>query len=162
MRPRIWHATPQWQGDELRTGSPSSSDHAHADALRVGMVVSVMSHGVSPTDVDLVLLALARGLSVNGVVEVHALGGVGAPVPPHQIDASADQAENHCGNDRNCMYLTHRGREMGRGEWRGGGSVNKAEQVHGNERHREENRHAEERKGPQSLQDFFFKQLLVM
>lgn len=106
-----------------------------------------MSHGVSPTDVDLVLLALARGLSVNGVVEVHALGGVGAPVPPHQIDASADQAENHCGNDRNCMYLTHRGREMGRGEGRGGGSVNKAEQVHGNERHREENRHEEERKG---------------
>lgn len=85
------------------------------------MVVSVMSHGVSPTDVDLVLLALARGLSVNGVVEVHALGGVGAPVPPHQIDASADQAENHCGNDRNCMYLTHRGREMGRGEGGGGG-----------------------------------------
>ena len=84
------------------------------------MVVHVVPHAVSPSDVDLVLLALAGGFAVDGVVEVHALGGVAPPVPPHQVDSGADQAEQHCGNDRNCMRLTHSGGDMGRG------SVNKA------------------------------------
>lgn len=85
------------------------------------MVVYVVSHAVGPSNVDLVLLALAGGFTVNRIVEVHALGGVAAPVPPHQVDAGADQTEHHCGNDRNCMRLTHSSGDMGRG-----GSVNKA------------------------------------
>lgn len=127
MSPRIRHAAPQWQGDELRAGPPARSHHPHVDALRVGVVVRVVAHPVGPADVDLVLLALAGGLAVHGVVEVHALGGVAPPVAPHQVDSGAHQAEHHCGNDRNCMRLTHSGRGVGQGE--GGGGVNKASQV---------------------------------
>lgn len=76
----------------------------------------MVRHRVSPSDVDLVLLALAGGFAVDRVVEVHALGGAAPPVPPHQVDSGADQAEHHCGNDRNCMCLTHSGGDMGRGE----------------------------------------------
>lgn len=76
----------------------------------------MVPHPVGPPDVDLVLLALAGGLAVDGVVEVHALGGVAPPVTPHQVDSGADQPEHHCGNDRNCMRLTHSGRDTGRGE----------------------------------------------
>lgn len=118
VSPWIGHAAPQWQGDELRAGPPARSHHPHVDALRVGVVVRVVAHPVCPANVDLVLLALAGGLAVNGVVEVHALGGVAPPVAPHQVDSSAHQAEHHCGNDRNCMRLTHSGRgwDKGRGE----------------------------------------------
>lgn len=116
MSPWIGHAAPKWQGNELRTGAATCSDDSHVDALRVWVVVRVVSHAVGPSDVDLVLLALAGGLAVDGVVEVHALGGVVPPVAPHQVDSGAHQAEHHCGNDRNCMRLTHSGRDMGRGE----------------------------------------------
>lgn len=126
VSPRIGHAAPQWQGDELRAGPPARSHHPHVDALRVGVVVRVVAHPVGPADVDLVLLALAGGLAVHGVVEVHALGGVASPVAPHQVDSGAHQAEHHCGNDRNCMRLTHSGRGWDKGR---GGSVNKASQV---------------------------------
>lgn len=115
VSPWIRHAAPEWQGDELRAGAPSCSYNSHVDALRVWVVVRVVSHAVSPPDVDLVLLTLAGGLAVDGVVEVHALGGVAPPVAPHQVDSGAHQAEHHCGNDRNCMRLTHSGRDMGRG-----------------------------------------------
>lgn len=80
------------------------------------MVVHVVPHGVSPSDVDLVLLALSGGFAVDGVVKVHALGGVAPPISPNQVDSGADQAKHHCGNDRNCMRLTHSGGDMGRGE----------------------------------------------
>lgn len=119
--PGIGHAAPEWQGDELRAGAASCSYDAHVDALRVRVVVRVVSHAVGPPDVDLVLLALAGGLAVDGVVEVHALGGVAPPVAPRQVDSGAHQAEHHCGNDRNCMRLTHSGRDTGEG-----GSVNEA------------------------------------
>lgn len=115
VSPGIWHAAPERQGNELRAGAPSRRHDSHADALRVRVVVRMVSHGVRPPDVDLVLLALAGGFAVDGVVEVHALGGVAPPVAPHQVDRGADQAEHHCGNDRNCMRLTHSGRDMGRG-----------------------------------------------
>lgn len=115
MRPRIGHAATKRQGDELRAGAPSSSYNAHVDALRVRVVMRVVAHAVGPPDVDLVLLALARGLAVHGVVEVHALRGVAPPVAPHQVDSRAHQAKHHCGNDRNCMRLTHSGRDTGRG-----------------------------------------------
>lgn len=121
VSPGIWHAAPERQGNELRAGAPSRRHDSHADALRVRVVVRMVSHGVRPPDVDLVLLALAGGFAVDGVIEVHALGGVAPPVAPHQVDRGADQAEHHCGNDRNCMRLTHSGRDMGRG-----GSVNEA------------------------------------
>lgn len=78
-------------------------------------MVRVVSHGVSPTDVDLVLLALAGRLAVDGVVKVHALGGVAPPVTPHHVDPGADQAEHHCGNNRNCMRLTHSVKGNGKG-----------------------------------------------
>lgn len=125
MSPRVGHAAPQWQGDELGAGADSGPYDSHVDALRVRVVVPVVSHAVRPPDVDLVLLALAGGLAVDGVVEVHALGGVAPPVAPHQVDPGAHQAEHHCGNDRNCMRLTHSGRDTGRG------SVNQASPVHG-------------------------------
>lgn len=76
----------------------------------------MVAHPVGPSDVDLVLLALAGGLAVHRVVEVHALGGVASPVAPDHVDASTDQAEHHCGNDRNCMRLTHSGRDTGKGQ----------------------------------------------
>jgi len=126
VSPRIGHAAPEWQGDELRAGATSCSSNSHVDALRVRVMVRVVSHAVRPPDVDLVLLALAGGLAVDGVVEVHALGGVAPPVAPHQVDPGAHEAEHHCGNDRNCMRLTHRGRDTGRG-----GSVTEASRVHG-------------------------------
>lgn len=116
VSPRIRHAAPERQGDELRAGAASRTHDSHVDALRVRVVVRVVPHPVGPPDVDLVLLALAGGLAVDGVVEVHALGGVAPPVTPHQVDSGADQPEHHCGNDRNCMRLTHSGRDTGRGE----------------------------------------------
>lgn len=114
MRPWISHAAPKWQGNELRARAPSRTNDSHADTLRV-RVVHVVSHAISPTDVDLILLTFAGGLAVDGVVKVHALGRVASPVAPHQVDAGADQAEHHCGDNRNCMRLTHSGR-TGRGE----------------------------------------------
>lgn len=116
VSPRVWHAAAKWQGDELWAGASSCSDDSHVDALRVRVVVRVVSHAIGPPDVDLVFLALAGRLAVHGVVEVHALRGVVPPVTPHQVDSSAHQTEHHCGNDRNCMRLTHSGRDMGRGE----------------------------------------------
>jgi hypothetical protein len=71
---------------------------------------------VCPSDVNLVLFALACGLAVNGVVKVHTLGRVYTIVPPNQVDASAEQTEDHCGNNRNCMRLTHSGRGKGWGD----------------------------------------------
>lgn len=115
MSPRIRHVAPEWQGNELRACATSCSYNPHVDTLWVRVVVRVVSHAVSPSDVDLILLALASGLAVDGVVEVHALGGVAPPVAPHQVDSGAHQAEHHCGNDRNCMRLTHSGRDTGRG-----------------------------------------------
>lgn len=113
----VGHASPKWQGNELWASATPCSHDSHVNALRVRVVVvRVVSHAVSPPDVDLILLALAGGLAVDGVVEVHALGGVASPVTPDQVDPGADQAENHCGNDRNCMRLTHSGRDMGRWE----------------------------------------------
>lgn len=118
MRPRIGHAAPEWQRDELRACATTCSYDSHVDGLRVRVMMRVVvPHAIRPSDVDLVLLALAGGLAVNGVVEVHALGGVAPPVAPHQVDSSADQAEHHCGNDRNCMRLTHSGGGHGEG-WR--------------------------------------------
>lgn len=116
MSPRVWHAATEWQGDELRARAASRSHDSHANALRVRVVVRVVSHAVSPTDVDLILLTFASGLTVDGIVEVHTLGGVAPPVTPHQVDSGADQAKHHCGNNRNCMRLTHSGRDTGRGE----------------------------------------------
>lgn len=40
-------------------------------------------------DVDLVVVVL-RGFAVDGVVEVHALGVLAPPVPPHQVPAGAE------------------------------------------------------------------------
>lgn len=117
---RVGHAAPKWQGDELRARAASRSHDSHADTLWVRVMVRVVCHGISPANVDLVLLALAGGLPIDWVVEVHALGGVAPPVAPDQVDSGADQAEHHCGNDRNCMRLTHSGRDTGRG------SVNEA------------------------------------
>lgn len=57
-------------------------------------------------DVDLVVVVL-RGLAVHGVVEVHALGVLAPPVAPDQVAAGAEQADDHCGKDRDCMCLTH-------------------------------------------------------
>lgn len=125
MSSRVGHAAPKWQSDELRAGPASRSHDTHADPLWERVMVHVVPHGVSPPDVDLVLLALAGGFTVHWVVEVHAFRGVATPVPPHQVDSGADQAEHHCGNDRNCMRLTHSGRDMGRG------ALNKAQRVHG-------------------------------
>lgn len=116
MSPWIGHAAAQGQGDELRAGAASCAHDSHVDALRVRVVMRVVPHAVRPTDMDLILLALAGSLTINGVVEVHALRGVAPPVAPHQIDSGAHQAEHHCGNDRNCMRLTHSGRDTGRGE----------------------------------------------
>lgn len=98
------------------------------------MVVRVVAHAVGPPDVDLVLLALAGGLAVHGVVEVHALGGVAPPVAPDQVDAGAHQAEHHCGNDRNCMRLTHSGGDTGKGA----ALTRQNESTAWNERYREE------------------------
>lgn len=104
----------------------------------------VVAHAVGSADVDLVLLALAGGLAVHRVVEVHALGGVAPPVAPHQVDASADQAKHHCGNDRNCMRLTHSGRDTGKGA----ALTMQNEATVRNERYREEeNGHAGDRGG---------------
>lgn len=144
VSPRIGHAAAEWQGDELRAGATPCSYDTHVDALRVRVVMCVVSHAIGPPDMDLVLLALAGSLAVNRVVEVHALRGVAPPVTPHQIDSSAHQAEHHCGNDRNCMRLTHSGRDMGRG----GALTRHNESMAWNERHREEqNRHAGDREG---------------
>lgn len=115
VSPGVGHAASKWQGDELRAGAPSCPYDAHANSLREWVVVDVVSHGVSPPDVDFVLLALAGGFAVDWVVKVHAFCRVATPVTPHQVDSGADQAEHHCGNDRNCMRLTHSGRDMGRG-----------------------------------------------
>lgn len=76
------------------------------------MMVRMVSHGISPANVDLVLLPLAGGLAIDRVVKVHALGGGAAIVSPNQVDSSADQTKHHCGNNRNCMCLTHSGRDM--------------------------------------------------
>lgn len=57
-------------------------------------------------DVDLVVVVL-RGFAVNWVVEVHALGVLAPPVAPHQVAAGAQQSDDHCGKDRDCMCLTH-------------------------------------------------------
>lgn len=127
MSPRIGHAAPEWKGDELRAGPPARSHDPHVDPLWVGVVVvRVVAHPIGPADVDLVLLALAGGLAVHGVVKVHALGGVAPPVAPHQVDSGAHQAEHHCGNDRNCMRLTHSGSGVG---GTGGGGGRKGEEA---------------------------------
>lgn len=140
----VGHAAPEWQSDELRAGAPSGPHNSHVDTLRVRMVMRVVAHAVGPADVDLVLLALAGGLAVHGVVEVHALGGVAPPVAPDQVDAGADQAEHHCGNDRNCMRLTHSGSDTGKGA----ALTRQNESTAGNERHREEESgHAGDRGG---------------
>lgn len=111
----VGHAAAKWQGDELRAGARPGPHNSHIDALRVWMVMRVVTHGVGSADVYLVLLALAGGLAVHRVVKVHAFGGVAPPVAPHQVDSGADQAKDHCGNDRNCMRLTHSGRDTGKG-----------------------------------------------
>lgn len=43
---------------------------------------------VSP-DVDFVVVVL-RGLAVNGVIEVHALGVLAPPIAPNQVPAGAE------------------------------------------------------------------------
>lgn len=116
VSPWVRHAAAEWQGDELRASAAPCSDDSHVDTLWVRVVMRMMPHAVSPPNVDLILLALAGGFTVNGVVKVHALRGVASPVPPDQVDPGAHQAEHHCGNDRNCMRLTHSGRDMGRGQ----------------------------------------------
>lgn len=40
-------------------------------------------------DVDLVVVVL-RGLAVNGVIEVHALGVLAPPIAPNQVAAGAE------------------------------------------------------------------------
>lgn len=140
----VGHAAPKRQGDELRAGAPPGPHNSHVDALRVRMVMRVVAHAIGSADVDLVLLALAGGLAVHRVVEVHALGGVAPPVAPHQVDAGADQAKHHCGNDRNCMRLTHSGRDTGKGA----ALTRQNESTVRNERYREEqNGHAGDRGG---------------
>lgn len=104
----------------------------------------VVAHALGSADVDLILFALAGGLAVHRVVEVHALGGVAPPVAPHQVHAGTDQAEHHCGNDRNCMRLTHSGRDTGKGA----ALTRPNESTVRNERYREEeNGHAGDRGG---------------
>lgn len=65
-----------------------------------------MADLLAAADVDLVVVVL-RGLAVHGVVEVHALGVPSPPVAPHQVSSGTQQADDHCGKDRNCMRLTH-------------------------------------------------------
>lgn len=69
-------------------------------------------------DVNLIIVVL-RGFAVNRVVEVHALGVLAPPVPPNQVSAGAEQSNDHCGKDRDCMCLTHTTTH--------GGSVNTAQ-----------------------------------
>lgn len=57
-------------------------------------------------DVDFVVVVLC-GLAINGVVEIHALGVLAPPIAPNQVPASAEQSDDHCGKDRDCMCLTH-------------------------------------------------------
>lgn len=57
-------------------------------------------------DVDLVVVILC-GFAVHRVVEVHALGVLAPPVAPDQVSAGAEQSDDHCGKDRDCMCLTH-------------------------------------------------------
>lgn len=126
MSPRVGHTATQWQRDKLRACISAPADYATPHPGRVRVVPVVAAHdAIRPADVNLVLLALARGLAVDRVVEIHALGGVLAIVPPNQVDAGAEQAEDHCGNNRNCMRLTHsgRGRMGGHREDGGDGGV---------------------------------------
>ena len=81
-----------------------------------------MADVLGAPDVDLVVLVLG-GLAVDGVVEVHALGVLPPPVAPDQVAARAEQAHDHCSNDRNCMRLTHshrHGATLNSGTARGG------------------------------------------
>lgn len=57
-------------------------------------------------DVDFVVVILC-GFAVHWVVEVHALGVLAPPVAPDQVSTGAEQSDDHCGKDRDCMCLTH-------------------------------------------------------
>lgn len=57
-------------------------------------------------DVDFVVVVLC-GFAVHRVVKVHALGVLAPPVAPDQVSAGAEQSDDHCGKDRDCMCLTH-------------------------------------------------------
>lgn len=59
-----------------------------------------MANLLAAADVDLVVVVL-RGLAVNRVVEVHALGVSSPPVAPHQVSSGTQQTDDHCGKDRN-------------------------------------------------------------
>lgn len=66
-----------------------------------------MTDGLALTpDVDFVVVILC-GFAVHRVVEVHALGVLAPPVAPDQVSAGAEQSDDHCGKDRDCMCLTH-------------------------------------------------------
>ena len=93
VRCRVGHAATQREHQEGLAGA----------ATHWGVDVSDL---LGPADVDLVVVVLG-GLAVHGVVEVHALGVLPPPVAPDQVAAGADQADDHCGKDRNCMRLTH-------------------------------------------------------
>lgn len=97
MRGRVGHAGAAAAAQRERQERLSGA------ATHCGVDVSDL---LGPADVDLVVVVLG-GLAVDGVVEVHALGVLPPPVAPDQIAAGAEQADDHCGKDRNCMRLTH-------------------------------------------------------
>lgn len=78
---------------------------------------------------DLVLFRLSRGFAIDWIVEVHALSAVPPPVAVYEVNAGAQDPEDHCGNDRNCMYLTY-SREGHVNTWlTGGGMIEKTEKM---------------------------------
>lgn len=68
--------------------------------------VDVTDGLVVSANVDFVVIILCS-FAVHWVVEIHALGVLPPPVAPDQVSAGAEQSNDHCGKDRDCMCLTH-------------------------------------------------------
>lgn len=60
-----------------------------------------MANLLAATNVDLIVVVVLRGFSVHWVVEVHAFGVPPPPVAPNQVASGTQQADDHCGKDRN-------------------------------------------------------------
>lgn len=85
MSCRVWDTAPQWQ---CKVWLSSTATHWWVDVADL----------LAAADVDFVVVVF-RGLAVNGVIEVHALGIPSPPVAPHQVTSGTHQADDHYWND---------------------------------------------------------------